>query len=313
MNEILRFLVTSRGLQLEQGEVGAIPELLPEQALEALLRPQVVRDRQQDMVRHDNNRAQMYGAQRSYAMQTVSERLEGVRSRWEAIERDRHLGALPLLRWRWAVFAITSGARIVSLRSMSWAQWTRALQQLRLAAAVQAAEERLKEEEARVAEMDLPELLEELGPAHHRHHGPEAALLDHLRKELTREAREVRAAAVKEQLELAPLGWLHPRERSGAQTHHHRGYLARVREELDRMMARAAQAEAEMLALAPYLRLLERASAAGGASAPAAVVEQSGFQTVHEISEGKVPQCLICMCPCDRPTVTRCLHIGERH
>ena len=68
--------------------------------------------------------------------------------------------------------------------------------------------------------------------------------------------------------------------------------------------------DGEILALKPYSTLLENAITFGGADLSAAVCEQSGFQGLIDLEEGRKPNCCVCLQPLEEPTVTRCVHLA---
>jgi len=71
------------------------------------------------------------------------------------------------------------------------------------------------------------------------------------------------------------------------------------------------KAQGELARLRPYVELLQKAVSYGGAQSDFHVVEQSGFQGIHDIMEGRpAPTCPICYQEAQEPTVTPCAHIA---
>ena len=71
-----------------------------------------------------------------------------------------------------------------------------------------------------------------------------------------------------------------------------------------------AECDNRILALKQYMTLLSSAIKAGGSGLSATVCEQSGFQGLIDLEEGRQPQCCICLSPVEDPVVTRCVHIS---
>jgi len=79
---------------------------------------------------------------------------------------------------------------------------------------------------------------------------------------------------------------------------------------IDEHVAKSKELECQFLALKPYIALLGKAIEVGGSNLSATVCEQSGFQGLNELQEGRKPTCCICLAPVDEPTVTRCVHLA---
>ena len=73
----------------------------------------------------------------------------------------------------------------------------------------------------------------------------------------------------------------------------------------------ATKAEEEASRLLPYVARLQKASTLGGEGLDFHVVEQSGFQGLHDMMEGRgAPTCPICYQEAQEPVVTPCVHIA---
>ncbi|CAG9462964.1 unnamed protein product [Pedinophyceae sp. YPF-701] len=284
----------------QQTVTGTIPRYSPSEAMSVLLQTMEVRDRNADMVRHgDGAGRQAHGVQRTYATETVAQRLAAAADRLVRIEAtiEAARAQLPRLRWRVAIARVAEGRALVTLDLNRASPYLllRVGAAARAQRAAQAAREAVQEAAARYEALDdallVQEAISEGVESRRLLEGPRDRLAAQLLKDVRKECERAEAAAERA---------LRPRTAAGR----------REREELATLSERLEQARVELAAVRPYVALLQRAAEAGGERLDFAVVEQSGFQTINEIQEGKKITCLICQCECDDPCVTRCLHMG---
>ena len=95
------------------------------------------------------------------------------------------------------------------------------------------------------------------------------------------------------------------------------GRVANLREEqrktLQEMVGDAAESLNKIKDLDPYLKILQRAQAAGAGQSTEDTIQQSGFQQLYEIELGESPKCCVCQEGCgytQRPTYMRCAHFA---
>jgi len=95
------------------------------------------------------------------------------------------------------------------------------------------------------------------------------------------------------------------------------GRVANLREEqrktLQELVVDAAESMTKIKDLDPYLKILQRAQAAGAGQSTEDTIQQSGFQQLYEIELGEAPKCCVCQEGCgysQRPTYMRCAHFA---
>eukprot|EP00899_Mesostigma_viride_P014310 jgi/Mesvir1/22880/Mv19405-RA.1 len=328
VDHLLRRSINREGAQTAYAQTGSDGLVMMDAAtaLRVLMQPLAV-EAAGPFVRHADTHHGLYNRQRAYATQTVAEKLEEATQRATLIEGELRLKAeVPFLRWQWLVEAVTSGSCVLSLRRTSLRHLRRLVETLQLMRDVERAERgvagassqldsgsslhpggSLSGHESRTpgkrgvvlaAEMGETvwgqESTGELGP------GDEdgRAVAD---REVVREAKERLRA-------LAPTGWR--AEGGDKKAHKLRGLRLTLQKRIADYLSRSARASEELAALLPYITLLRHAKGAGGAQLAAGVVEQSGFQGLNDLMEGRLPTCLICHGPISEPTVTRCVHLA---
>ena len=310
VHDLVRWVVASRYGGHVPGDVAAgaahIPEYDAKRAMEVLMRPDEIRDRHGDMVRHANNARQMHGASRQYAAKTVKERLAECRAREGPLrETAARRRGLPALRWRWAVETVCAGLAVVSLARCSTRQLLRTAGVLRGMARVEECERAQALAEAAARELPVEVQAARLQMKVRELEDVPAGQIAHALCPEEQEALSAARRAVKDAREGATgatRALFGPRAR--------RNRARELGREIAETAAAAAQAEADLRSLAPHMRKLEAAERANIQHADFHVVEKSGFESLQDLMAGSLPTCSICLCEVEQPCVTRCVHMA---
>ena len=290
-----------------------------------------------DFVRHGDKYRRNYASNRSFAMESVKERLKTLDERLVALRKTIAQRAhLPSLRWQWAAKSVASGLYCPTtsggLAALSLRQFRRLASRMRLLAEIERLEAEAEAKTAWAGACALAELHALCGPHLRGGTGESAralprkeltrlvvAPLDRRRQEAQNELRDVdrnlfpkRACAPANGARCWRTGCPGGKQKKDGEPHEHLHPMEKAHgtnSEIRLLIREVKAAEAKVVTLDKHRAVLIKAQARDEDETQRET--QDKFSGLNQMAEGfPAPSCSVCLVSaCEDPVVTPCAHI----